>query len=85
MTDDLPDAPDGWRAMRTDDGRPRFDSEDRTLAVVCTKVSTLNGEVYNCRLFESDAAYQFGEAVDSHIAEEKDDIPDTIRTLEDNQ
>lgn len=80
----LPDAPDGWRAMEAQDGRPRFDSEDRTLTVICTEVSTSSGSAYNCRLFESDAAYQMGNPTTSTIATSWENITDAVREL-DNQ
>lgn len=81
----LPDAPDGWRAMRTVDGRPRFDSEDRTLTIVCEEVSTHAGDVFNCRLFEGEKPYQMGEPTTGAIAESLDEVPEIIRHLDPNQ
>jgi hypothetical protein len=85
MTTDLPDAPDGWRATETSDGRPRFDSEDRTLTVICTAIVSSGDTLWNCRLYESDGAYQMGNPQTSAMAEEYSDITDAVRDLDPDQ
>lgn len=85
MTDELPDAPDGWRAMRTADGQPRFDSEDRTLTVLVTTVYSNGRSFYNCRLYESQHAYEMGNPQTSTMAEQYDDITDAVRELDPDQ
>jgi len=78
----VPDAPEGWRQMSTDNGNPRFDSADRHRTIICRPVSTASGTGWTCVLYESDNPYQMGKLADSVFAVSEASIPDAIRSLD---
>jgi len=63
-----------WDLINDDDPTLRFDNQDRDVSVYATRVSTANGEVWSCSLYQREIAYGNGEHIGSTIAESRGEI-----------
>jgi len=63
-----------WDLINDDNVTLRFDNQDRDVSVYATQVSTANGEVWSCSLYQREVAYGNGEHIGSTVAEERGEI-----------
>ena len=63
-----------WELINDDDVTLRYDNQERDVSVYATRVSTANGEVWSCSLYQREIAYGNGEHVGSTIAKERGEI-----------
>jgi len=63
-----------WELINDDNVTLRFDNQDRDVSIYATQVSTANGEVWSCSLYQREVAYGNGEHIGSTIAEERGEI-----------
>jgi len=70
-----------WELINDDNVTLRFDNQARDVSVYATQVSTANGEVWSCSLYQREVAYGNGEHIGSTIAEERGKIKDKATEL----
>ena len=70
-----------WDLINDDNVTLRFDNQDRDVSVYATQVSTANGEVWSCSLYQREIAYGNGEHIGSTIAEERAEIKEKATAL----
>jgi len=70
-----------WDLINDDNVTLRFDNQDRDVSVYATQVSTANGEVWSCSLYQREIAYGNGEHIGSAVAEDRSTITEIATEL----